>query len=269
LIPAIDQLDSSMCGPDSQCGQALARVPLSVAEIGPLGESATLRGQELFAAYVAHELRTPIAIQRAVAEATLADPHADTAALRAMGEEVVACCEQQQRLIDALLYLTRSAGGLRRHEPVDVAAITSELVRAHDPSTFETVVSFEPARTTGDPDLVERLAANLLSNATRYNLTGGRIEIATRSEQERAVLSIANTGRRIPAAELPRLFRPFQRLASQSRASGKSFGLGLAIVRAVADAHEAVITAHAPADGGLKIDVSFPANAEAVVPAGR
>jgi signal transduction histidine kinase len=233
-----------------------------------MGQSATLQGQELFAAYVAHELRTPIATQRAVAEATLADPDADTAALRAMGADVVACCEEQQRLIDALLDLTRSAGGLTRYEPVDIAAITGELMHAADPGTFETVVSFEPARTTGDPDLVERLAANLLSNATRYNLAGGRIEIATRTEAGRAVLSIANTGRRVAAAELPRLFQPFQRLASQSRASAKSFGLGLAIVQAIADAHEAVIAAHAPADGGLEIDVSFPANAERVVPAG-
>jgi signal transduction histidine kinase len=265
LIPAINQLDISVRKPGSRRGQALTRVPLSVAPAG----LAALQGQELFAAYVAHELRTPIAIQRAVAEATLADPHADTAALRAMGEDVVAYCEQQQRLIDALLYLTRSAGGLMRQEPVDVAVITRGLMQHHDPSTFETVVSFEPARTTGDPDLVERLAANLLSNATRYNVTGGRIEIITRTEAKRAVLSIANTGRRIPAAELPRLFQPFQRLTSQSRGSAKNFGLGLAIVQAIADAHEAVITAHAPADGGLKIDVSFPANAKPEVPAGK
>jgi signal transduction histidine kinase len=195
-----------------------------------------------------------------VAEAALADPRADTATLRAMGEDVVAGCEQQQRLIDALLYLTRSRGGLSRREPVDIAEITSKLLEAQDLSMFESVTSFEPARTTGDPDLVARLAANLLSNATQYNVTGGRIEVATHTEAGHAVLSIANTGPRIPAAELTRLFQPFQRLTSQPRGGAGSIGLGLAIVQAIADAHDATITAHLRADGGLKIDVGFPAN---------
>jgi signal transduction histidine kinase len=232
----------------------------------PTGRWAMRKDQARFAAYVAHELRTPIALQLVVAETALADPHADTDALRAMAQDVVASCEQQQRLIDALLYLTRSRGGLTRHEPVDLAAITSPLLQAHDLSMLESVVSFEPAQTTGDPDLIERLAANLLSNATRYNVSRGRIEVATRTQAEHAVLSIANTGPRIPATELTRLFQPFQRLASQPRASADGVGLGLAIVRAIAHAHDAVITAHVRPGGGLQIDVSFPASTRAVVP---
>jgi signal transduction histidine kinase len=232
----------------------------------PTGRWAVRKNEERFDAYVAHELRTPIALQCAVAEAALADPHADTAALRAMARDVVASCERQQRLIDALLYLTRSRGGLTRHEPVDLAAITSRLLQAHDLSMLESVISLDSAETTGDPDLIERLAANLLSNATGYNLTRGRIEVATRTEAEHAVLSIANTGPCIPATELTRLFQPFQRLASQPAASADGVGLGLAIVKAIAHAHDAVITAHARLDGGLKIDVSFPTNTRAVVP---
>jgi len=233
----------------------------------PTGAWAVRNDQERFAAYVAHELRTPIALQRAVAETALTDPHADTAALRALAHAVIASCEQQQRLIDALLYLTRSGGGLTRHEPVDLTAITSRLLQAHDLSMLESTVSFKPAHTTGDPDLIERLAANLLCNATRHNLTGGRIEVATYTEAEHAVLSIANTGPRIPATELTRLFQPFQRLVSQPPASADGVGLGLAIVKAIAHAHDAVITARAQQDGGLKIDVSFPGNTPAVLPA--
>jgi signal transduction histidine kinase len=229
--------------------------------------SAAREGQERFAAFVAHELRTPIALQRAVAEAALADPHADAAVFRAMAQDIVASCEQQQHLIDALLCLTQSQEGRRRHEPVDLAAITSRLLRAHDVSMLESIASLEPAQTSGDPDLIERLAANLLSNATRYNVTRGRIEVATRTEAEHAVLSIANTGQLIPDAELTRLFQPFQRLASRSAAISGGVGLGLAIVQAIADAHDAIITAQARPDGGLKIDVSFPVKTRAVVPA--
>ncbi len=235
-----------------------ARVPLRMAPSAAAAPG-TFEGEERFAAYVAHELRTPIALQRATVEAALTDPHADTAALRAMGNDVIASCEQQHRLIEALLYLTRTQYELMCHGPVDIAAIANRALRAQDLSELESVVAFEPARATGDPDLIERLIANLVSNATRHNATGGRIEIATRTEAEHAVLSIANTGRLIPAEELARLFQPFQRLGTQPRARTDGAGLGLAIVQAIADAHDATITAHARAGGGLKIGVSFPA----------
>jgi signal transduction histidine kinase len=227
-------------------------------------EPPTFDDRERFAAHVAHELRTPITLQRALVQVALADPHADAATLRAMGEEVLASCDELQRLIEALLGLTRSRRGLRRHEPVDIATIAYQALRANDLSEVESFVALEPAGTTGDPDLLERLAANLFSNAIRHNVTGGRIEVATRAEGEHAVLSVANTGRLIPADELPRLFQPFQRLGSQPRGCADGVGLGLAIVQAIADAHDAIVAAHPRAGGGLKIDISFPATIDTV-----
>jgi signal transduction histidine kinase len=249
----------SLRRPDRDRGLGPTRVPLWATPSGAPPGPATFEGQQRFAAYVAHELLTPITLQRALVELALGDQHADTATLRAMGEDVLASCEHQERLIEALLDLTRSQCGLARHELVDIAAITNQAMRAHDLSEFESVVTLEPARTTGDPDLIERLAANLVSNAARHNVTGGRIEVATHTESEQAVLCVANTGRPIPAAELPRLFHPFQRLGSQPRACTDGVGLGLAIVQAIADAHHAYVAAHARPGGGLKIEVSFPA----------
>jgi signal transduction histidine kinase len=220
-----------------------------------------------FAAHVAHELRTPITLQRALVELALADPHADAATLRTMGEEVLASCDELQDLIEALLDLSRSRHGLRRHEQVDLAAIANQALRVHDLSEVESFVALEPAGMTGDPDLLERLVANLFSNAIRHNVTGGRIEVATRAAGAHAVLSVANTGRLIPADELPRLFQPFQRLSSQPRDCADGVGLGLAIVQAIADAHDAIVAAHPRAGGGLKIDISFPATIDTV--AGR
>ena len=92
--------------------------------------------------------------------------------------------------------------------------ITAEALRANEPNELERVVALDPARTTGDPDLLERLVANLVSNAARHNVIGGRIEVATRTESGRAALLVANTGPLVPAAELPRLFQPFQRFNS-------------------------------------------------------
>ncbi len=227
-------------------------------------EPSTFDDRERFAAHVAHELRTPITLQRLLVQVALADPDADAVTLRAMGEEVLASCDELQRLIEALLDLARSRRGVRRHEPVDIAAIANQALRAHDLSEVESFVALEPAATTGDPDLLERLAANLFSNAIRHNVTGGRIEVATRAEGEHAVLSVANTGRLIPADELPRLFQPFQRLSPQPRGCADGVGLGLAIVQAIADAHDAIVAAHPRAGGGLKIDISFPATIDTV-----
>jgi signal transduction histidine kinase len=226
----------------------------------PVDESAAFNGGERFAAYVAHELRTPLAAQRALLELALGDPDADVAAWREIGEDVLGACQQQERLLEACLTLARSrGGGPQRREAIDLAAIATEALRAHDLSGLESVVALEPAWTSGDPDLLERLAANLVSNAIRHNIVGGRIELATRTESGRAVLSVANTGPLIPAAELLRLFQPFERLNSNPRTFSAGVGLGLAIVEAIAQVHGALVTARARASGGLEMDVRFPA----------
>jgi signal transduction histidine kinase len=212
---------------------------------------------ERFAAYVAHELRTPLATQRALLELALDDPRTDATAWREIGEDVLRACNQQERLLEACLTLARSKGRRRRREPVDLAAVAAGALRDHDPNGLERVVALEPAWTAGDPELIERLAANLVSNATRHNLLGGWIEVATRTESGRAHLTVANTGPRVPAGELRRLFEPFQRLAPQ-QGTAEGIGLGLPIVQAVAAAHRAVMTARARAGGGLGIDVAFP-----------
>jgi signal transduction histidine kinase len=213
---------------------------------------------ERFAAYLAHELRTPLATQRALLELALADPNTDIAAWRETGEEIFHACRQQERLLEACLTLARSQDSLQRCEPVDLAAVAAETLRAHHPSELESLVALEPAWTSGDPALVERLAANLVSNAIRHNIASGRIEVATHAESGAAVLSVTNTGPQIAAAEIPRLFQPFQRHEASPRLLSDGVGLGLAIVEAIARAHHATITAQPRTRGGLTINVAFP-----------
>jgi signal transduction histidine kinase len=216
------------------------------------------RGGARFAAFVAHELRTPLATQRALLELALADPNADAAGWREIGEDVLRACRRQERLLESCLVLARSEAALECREPVDLAAIAMDTLRAHELTALERIVSLEPAWTTGDPRLVERLAGNLVSNAARHNVPGGRIEIATRAESGLAHLTVANTGPVVPSAELLRLFRPFQRLAPHPSAAD-GVGLGLPIVKAIAHAHDATVSARARRGGGLRIDVSFAA----------
>jgi signal transduction histidine kinase len=135
--------------------------------------------------------------------------------------------------------------------------IAADVLRAQDLGKLESVVLLERAWMSGDPDLVERLVANLVSNAIRHNVAGGRIELATGVESGCAVLAVANTGPLVPPDELPRLFQPFQRLSASPRSLSDGVGLGLAIVDAIAAAHDAILTPRARIAGGLDFQVSF------------
>ena len=208
-----------------------------------------------FLAYAAHELRGEIALQLALAEVAVADPNPRSAGLRKLGEQVAAGCGRQQRLLEALLTLSRSEYGNLRREPVDLAATAALVLRANGHHGLERSTVLEPARTAGDAQLIERLVANLVENAVRHNVPSGRFEVVTHACAGRATFAIANTGPVIPAGELARLFQPFERFTPRGSADGA--GLGLAIVRAIADAHVATITAQPRPGGGLGIDVAF------------
>jgi signal transduction histidine kinase len=247
-----------------------ARLLLTRDRGGPAPAAGTGQGRAAFAsdaveaqqrlfAYAAHELRTPLATQRALLELALADPNADAASWREIGEDVLAACRQQERLLEACLTLARSQVRSQPFEPVDLAAITAAALRAHEHHRLQRAVVLGPARTAGDPQLVERLVANLVANAVRHNIPDGRLDVVTRTAAGYATFAIANTGPLIPAGELQRLFQPFQRLDSQRRSSTDGVGLGLAIVHAIAELHDAAVTAQAQPGGGLGIDVAFPA----------
>jgi signal transduction histidine kinase len=105
---------------------------------------------------------------------------------------------------------------------------------------------------------VERLVANLLTNAVRHNMAGGRVAVRTGVKDGKAVLSVTNTGPLIRPAEVERLFQPFQRLDPRRATYKDGHGLGLSIVRAIATAHDATIAACPRPDGGLGVSVSFP-----------
>jgi signal transduction histidine kinase len=213
--------------------------------------------QQRFLAYAAHELRGEITVQLALAESTLADPNAGTAALREMGEGVAAACQRQIRLLEALLTLARSEYARLRRQPIDLAETAAGVLQAHDHRGLRGMATLEPARMTGDPQLIERLMANLVTNAVHHNRPGGGFEIVTSTTERRAVFTITNTGPVIPAGEVARLFQPFQRLAGRST---NGVGLGLAIVQAISNAHDATVSAQALIGGGLEIDVAFPAS---------
>jgi signal transduction histidine kinase len=218
----------------------------------------SFEAQRQFVANASHELRTPLTLERTLLELALSDPNASVDSYRHTCEQLLAVGEQQERLIEALLTLSRSQRGLDSRQPVDLAAITAAAVAAADHDGLALDATIQAAHTTGNPRLVDRLVANLLNNAIDHNVDGGRIEVTTETRDGHAVLTIANTGPTIPASELERIFQPFQRLETTRTSGANGLGLGLSIVKAIADGHDATVSSSAPADGGLEIEISFP-----------
>jgi signal transduction histidine kinase len=223
---------------------------------------ASFEAQRHFVASASHELRTPLTRERAMLQVALDDPGTTAEMWRDTAREVLASNAEQESLIEALLTLASSEGGLSQHEPVDLAAVTGEVLLTRlteaDRLGLRIRAATQPAALDGDLLLTERLVANLVDNAVRHNVAGGHIEVTTRTRDGRAVLSVASTGPVIAAAEVGRLFQPFQRLNGRRGHHGAGHGLGLSIVRAIATAHGAAIGARALRGGGLAVDVTFP-----------
>jgi signal transduction histidine kinase len=218
--------------------------------------------QRQFAANVSHELRTPLTLQRAMVEVALADEHASAGRLRAACERVLAASEQQERLIEALFTLAKGQRGLDRTEPLDLAAVADEIVltRAAEAESAGLTVAtaLRPAPAAGDLPLAERLVDNLLANAIRYNLPGGRVEVVTGTDGPDAVLVVVNTGPVIGEQEVGGLFEPFRRTGEQRAGRHDGLGLGLPIAAAIAAAHGGTVSARPEAGGGLAVEARFP-----------
>jgi signal transduction histidine kinase len=145
---------------------------------------------------------------------------------------------------------------------LDLADITRKAVaaRQHEAERhgIRLTAALSAAPATGDPSLAESLAANLIDNAIRHNLPGGQADITTALTDEGAAITVSNTGTLIPPDAMEYLFQPFRQLGTQRIHHGEGHGLGLAIVRAIADAHGAALNASPRPQGGLDIEVIFP-----------
>jgi signal transduction histidine kinase len=221
---------------------------------------ASFESQRHFVANASHELRTPLTVERTLLQVALDDPDVTVATLRAACERVLDSGRQAERLVESLLTLATSERGLSRHEPLDLAPIAADVIdsfrqQARDQG-LRICPALAPAPMTGDPDLIESLVANLVSNALRYNSSEGWVDIVTGVRAGSPAVAVRNTGPDVPASQLARLFQPFQRLDAQ-RTRNAAHGLGLAIVRAIAAAHGAAIQARPRQAGGLDIEILF------------
>jgi signal transduction histidine kinase len=212
--------------------------------------------QRQFIANASHELRTPLTLMRTTMDVVLAKPEPTREELVSMAADVRQAVNQSERLIEVLLVLARNDQARALTDPLDLAVVAEDALEDRTAHGLTTLTQLSQAPVTGDGVLLERLVANLLDNAERYNVPEGTVEISTATRDSESVLRVVNTGELVPDDMVERLFLPFTRLNDRTRHHG--FGLGLALVSSIASIHNGTVEAAAVPTGGLDITIRFP-----------
>jgi len=216
---------------------------------------AAFANQARFTADASHELRTPVSViisqtQTALSRERPAAEYRDALA---------ACQRAAQRmrvLTESLLDLARLDAGQAqlKHDPFDLSQVATESVQLLRPLADERGVEIScelpPTPCVGDAQRISQVATNLLSNAIQFNREKGTVRVSARAENGTAVLVVSDTGQGIPPEDLSHIFERFYRVdKSRSRVQGRN-GLGLAITKAIVDAHGGTIEVFSqPGDG--------------------
>jgi signal transduction histidine kinase len=217
--------------------------------------------QRRFVANASHELRTPLTVMRTAIDVTLAKPSPTQRQLTDMAVRVRRSIDRAESMVEALLTLAVSDQGRLSTEFTDLATWAEDAIDAAAPEIerldLRVDTKLDPAETTGDPQLLERMISNLVDNAVRHNEPGGWIRLSTGIRDSAVYLEIANSGPFIPDDDVPSLFEPFRRLEARTGVRD-GVGLGLSIARSAVTAHHATVTARSQPAGGLSISVVIP-----------
>ncbi|MER7043777.1 sensor histidine kinase [Streptomyces jumonjinensis] len=203
--------------------------------------------QRRFIANASHELRTPLATQRTAIQVGLAS--ADPGDVAATREILLESNRRSERLIEGLLMLAHGERGLDHREDVDLGEAVAEEALRHRVTAEVSGAGV----VRGNRLLLDRMAGNLVANAVAYNVPGGTVSVRVTGGE----LTVENTGPAIAAEDVPGLFEPFRRGEGRDR-MGPGAGLGLSIVRSIAQAHDGEVTARPGPEGGLTVTVSLP-----------
>ncbi|WP_051683788.1 SpoIIE family protein phosphatase [Blastococcus sp. URHD0036] len=223
------------------------------------------RAKTDFFSNVSHEFRTPLTLIMGPLADLRAAEDLSTARVREELEVVERNALRLGKLVNTLLEFSRLQAGRidARFEPVDLAAATAELASVFRSAVARAGLAYDvdcaplPEAVHVDRDMWEKVVLNLLSNALKHTFEGG-ITVRLRPGPGSAVLTVTDSGIGIPAAELPRLFERFTRVAGARSRSGEGSGIGLAMVKELVGLHGGTVTAESAPGAGTTFTVTVP-----------
>ncbi|MFI5890431.1 ATP-binding protein [Actinoplanes sp. NPDC051513] len=226
------------------------------------------RMRDELVAVVIHELRNPVGVIRGYTEMLLENPQLEDLARRhaAVIDRTVL---HLQRLVDDLLDLASLDAGHISIEPRPMPAgkLLRDVVDNHRPGAYaknltvtETLEPHLPV--LGDAQRLRQALDNLLSNAIKYTPEGGAITVTARRRGHEVVIEVSDTGIGIPPEQYQHLFSRFFRASNATRDGIKGTGLGLAVTKAIVEAHDGVLAARPGDGGGTTFSITLPLQVE-------
>ena len=222
--------------------------------------AASFEREKRFTADAAHELRNPIAALKIHAANLAAESDAPSPTLEQLNRGI----DRLSRLVEQMLTLNRVAPDqyLAQMRGLDLYDVAQKVIRELYPDLQKKSQSIElqggPTALYGDPFGIEILLQNLIGNASKYTPANGHIVVSVQRENEQPTLRVRDNGPGISEPERERVFERFYRVGGDRHASNTTgSGLGLSIVRQIADLHGATLELASPASGGLEVIVRF------------
>jgi two-component system, OmpR family, sensor kinase len=257
-IPQLSQDDELVSLTDG-LNEMLSQLDVAFAE-----RQTMIDAQRQFLMDASHELRTPVSNLRGLVEVSLRRPRTNESYQRTLQ----ICLPEIKRLnvlVNDLLTLIRAEVGavVLAKEPLDLVALISQALQAHQASATERQVHLCPTAPEsltiqGDPTRLRQVLDNLLDNALRFAPTESKVEVTLTRQGKMAVLAVRDQGSGIAPEDLPHLFKRFWRAdVSRNRATG-GLGLGLAITHSLVEAHEGTIQVESELGQGTCFTLSLP-----------
>jgi heavy metal sensor kinase len=211
---------------------------------------------------IAHDLRSPIARIRGLAEVTLTSGKG-LSEFEGMAASTVEECDRLLDMINTMLLISKTESGVDMFSRgnVDLTDIVRQACELFAPTAEDKNVNFtcevpDRIRLTGDTPMIQRMLSNLLDNAIKYTPSGGMVGIEVAEDQTQVLIAIKDTGIGISCSDLSRIFERFYR-CDQSRSLAGT-GLGLSLARAIARAHGGNITVVSMPNQGSTFTVTLP-----------
>jgi heavy metal sensor kinase len=221
--------------------------------------------QKQFASDAAHELRTPVSVILTQTQTAL-NRERDAASYKQTVEACQRAAQRMRKLIESLLALARFDAGqeVLKRMRFDFSKTVGDCAELVQPLAAERGVKISvevsPLEITGDSERLAQVVTNLLTNAIQYNQPEGEVRVKLELQSGLAVLTITDTGQGIAAEDLPRVFGRFFR-GDQSRTGAGNAGLGLAISKAIVEAHGGTIEVASEENAGTTFTVRLPISA--------